>query len=110
MRFGSCENDLDGGANRPKLEVVYQSTTLKEGLVSVWEFDETSGSIANDSHGSNHRTTTNVTIVPGKIGNCLSFNGTNSFVDLGQIYDQTTGALSMWFKPTNINVKTFWAG
>jgi hypothetical protein len=52
-------------------------TTLKTGLISVWEFEETSGSTTYDSHGSNNLTiSSGVTLnQTGKTGKCFSFNG-----------------------------------
>lgn len=68
-----------GGLNMMKQ---YKSlgTTLKDGLISVWEFDETSGSIAYDSHINNNNGTigANVSINnTGKINKSYSFNGTS---------------------------------
>lgn len=57
---------------------------LTDDLVSVWEFDETSGSTANDSHGSNDGTISGATInQTGKLGKCYDFDGTDDYVDVG---------------------------
>jgi len=54
------------------------SGALTTALVSYWRIDETSGTAVGDAKGSNTGTLTNSpTWVAGKIGNALSFDGTN---------------------------------
>jgi concanavalin A-like lectin/glucanase superfamily protein len=51
--------------------------------VAVWHLDETSGSSAFDSVGTNTGTIHNVTLgVPGFAGSAFRFNGTTSYVDV----------------------------
>jgi hypothetical protein len=81
--------------------------TLFDGLLSHWKFDESAGTIAADSAGTNDGTltgfnfTTNSGWVPGKIGNGLSFDGVNDSVSLdsSQINLTNNFALSLWLKP-----------
>ena len=60
---------------------------LLDGLVSYWKFDETSGTTASDSHGSNDGTVSGDTWVSGKINNCLSFDGSDDYVAMGDVLD-----------------------
>lgn len=64
------------------MHVLAGQTGLFEGLVSVWELDETSGTTAYDSYGSND--ISSITDVAfnqnGKIGNSFYFNGSSSNV------------------------------
>ena len=64
----------------PSFKSIYKinsETTLKQNLISVWEFEETTGTIAYDSHGSNDLTISGgVTLnQTGKTGKCFGFNG-----------------------------------
>lgn len=60
-----------------------QTTTLKQGLISCWELNETSGTTAYDSHGSNHLTNVVATVnQTGKIGAAYSFDGSSSQLNL----------------------------
>ena len=70
-------------------------------LVSQWKFDETSGTTAADSVGANNGTIKNgAAFTAGKIGNGLSFNGTNNYInfntDLGATGEITVSA---WVNP-----------
>ena len=55
---------------------------LRTDLVSYWKFDETSGTTASDSVGSNDGTVSGATWVSGKINNGLSFDGNNDYVEV----------------------------
>jgi len=64
--------------------------SLKEDLSSIyarWHLNETTGAIVSDSSGNGRNGTpvNNPTSVVGKLNNCLSFNGTNQYVDCGDI-------------------------
>ena len=91
---------------------IVKAQDLTNGLVSVWEFDETSGSIASDSYGSNNGTITSVDINQiGKIDKCYGFTAENygSYAELGDIdvspFDGSTSTLSIsfWYKKTETN-------
>jgi hypothetical protein len=66
-----------------------------------WRFDETSGTTAADSTGTNNAALGNVSWVAGKIGNAAAFNGTNASGDAGKI-DFATGNFTVahWVKVT----------
>jgi hypothetical protein len=55
---------------------------LFEGLISHWNFDEGSGTIAHDSAGSNHGTIYGAQWTGGIIGGALNFDGVNDYIDV----------------------------
>lgn len=75
--------------------------------VGYWKFDEGFGNTANNSgnHGSplNGSITSATWTNDGKMKKALSFNGTSSYVSLGDFYDQESDSytLSAWIKPTS---------
>ena len=75
------------------------------GLVGYWTFDEGSGTTANDSSGNNNTgTLTNgPTWTTGKIGQALSFDGVNDYVDAGNSTTHEFGtnsfSVSAWAYP-----------
>src|SRR3990167_7744794 len=57
---------------------------ITTGLVSHWKMDETTGTTATDSVGTNNGTLTNgPTWTTGKLNNALSFDGSNDYVSMG---------------------------
>ncbi len=65
------------------LSISLFAQSLTSGLVSVWEFNETSGTSVADAYGSNNGTVNGATINQvGKIGQCIQFNGTSSYVSI----------------------------
>jgi hypothetical protein len=88
---------------------------LFDGCISYWHFDEGTGTLAEDSIGSNDGTITNpVWADPGKTpqgggansGKCLTFNSvTGCYVDCGNDSSLNTPnqiTVSFWVKPTDI--------
>src|SRR3989338_5094729 len=55
---------------------------ITTGLVSHWKLDETMGTTATDSAGTNNGTITGATFTTGKINNALSFNGTSNYISV----------------------------
>ena len=53
-----------------------------EGLISRWELDEGSGTIAHDSAGSNHGTIHGAQWTTGQAGGALNFDGINDYVEV----------------------------
>jgi hypothetical protein len=103
---------------------VWSFTTLAEfdpdsNLVSLWEFEEGSGTNANDSAGTNHGTIYgNPNWVTGKVGfYALDFDGTNDYVNVGTMGNfgsslKNNGgvvSISSWVKSsvTNSQMSTF---
>ena len=91
--FGSVESE----------EVVLDvNTTLLNGLVAWWKFDETSGTVAYDSSGNGNdgNLTNGPTWTDGKIGGALSFDGHNDRVKLA--HNMINGLIditvSFWFR------------
>jgi len=78
----------------------------QRGLVGYWNFDEGTGTTAADSSGnSNMGTLTNgpTWTTSCKVSGCLSFDGTNDYVDSGNnSILRITGTLTViaWVKPT----------
>lgn len=63
-----------------------------------WKLDETSGTTAYDSSGNNLNGTLNngPVWVPGIVGNCLEFDGSNDYINLGNPAAlQFTGAMTV---------------
>ena len=53
----------------------------QSGLVAHWSFDELTNNIIYDnSSNANHGTNYGASLVPGIVGNALSFDGKNDFV------------------------------
>ncbi len=99
------------GYNYSQATVINKSSSnnsLKTGLVGWWTFDavDMTAVTSTDKSGSgNHGTRTAVTPVLGKIGQAMSFNGTNSSINIGQAGQALTDnfVLSAWVKTTNVN-------
>ncbi len=70
-------------------------------LVGHWTFDETSGTVAADSAGSNNGTMagglTGANSISGVVGNALQFDGVDDEISVGYV-PGNTGTISMWFK------------
>ena len=67
--------------------ITYLTKGLFPNLVALWHFDESDGTIAPDSSGTNDGTLTNMDDltcwVSGMFGQALSFDGGDDYVDLG---------------------------
>lgn len=88
--------------------IVANWSGLKTGLVSAYEFDETSGtSAANAVAGAPAGTFTNGSFAgtTGKIGKCALLDATDDYIDLtnNAIYNLTNNfSISMWFKLNSV--------
>lgn len=86
-------------------------TTLKTNLISCWEFEETSGTVVYDSHGSyNLNNNTSISInQTGKLGKCYLFNGTDQWLSLDSIFRFSSPgfAVSLWIKANSWSNKTY---
>lgn len=78
------------------------SVTITAGLVGYWDLDEGSGTVAADSSGKgNHGTLKNgPTWTTGRIGGALDFDGTNDYVNIGNILSSGASQLTVaaWVK------------
>lgn len=72
-------------------------------LVSYWKLDETSGTTAVDSKGSNNGTWTNFAYGAGKYGNAGSFNGSSSKIVASWPALPTDLTVSFYVKTWNTN-------
>ena len=77
--------------------------TFTRGLVAYWSFDEGSGNIAYDASGNgNHGTLINgPKWTQGKIGQALSFDGVDDYVDTPLLQNSVTEyTIEAWIKTT----------
>jgi hypothetical protein len=83
----------------------------QSGLVAHWSFDEMTNNIIYDnSSNANHGTNYGASLVPGIVGNALSFDGSNDYVRIpgeGQkppaVFSTLgKGSISVWFKANKI--------
>jgi hypothetical protein len=93
-------------ATSATVSVTVTNTAAPAGLVAAYGFDETSGTTTADQSGNgNTGTLSNATrsIGGGKFGSALSFNGTNSIVNVADSNSlDLTSAMTIeaWVKPT----------
>jgi len=89
----------------------YPATVLAEpSLVGYYRLEETSGTIAYDSKGTNHGTIVNpgnvtlgVASVPG-IDNCYTFGGGNGYVSINQVIGAGDYSVEFWFRTSAIPI------
>jgi len=84
------------------------SVVVTNGLVAWWKFDETDGSTAADSFGSNNGTLVNFSASPAWTNDtpgaasagALFFDGVNDFVDCGTAFGAISNAMTveLWIK------------
>ncbi|RLI21210.1 hypothetical protein DRO54_04330, partial [Candidatus Bathyarchaeota archaeon] len=85
-------------------EEIKEHYNIDKGLVALWHFDAGSGTTAIDSSGQGNDGTFDLAPqqVTGKVGNALSFDGSNDYVEVPDspsldITDEIT--ISAWVKP-----------
>ncbi|MCP3681307.1 MAG: DUF1565 domain-containing protein, partial [bacterium] len=80
-------------------------------LIGHWSFNEGSGNIASDETvNRNNGAISGAGWATGKVGQALSFDGENDYVDMASAInfaDNDNYTISMWIKPSNI---TDWVG
>ncbi|MFE7846751.1 LamG-like jellyroll fold domain-containing protein [Microbacterium sp. NPDC057407] len=89
------------------------STPAPTNPVSLWSFNENSGTTAGDTYGGNSGTVTAGSWVTGRSGSALSFNGTTSYVNIGTPSSLGfTGNITVaaWVKPTSVGSESVIVG
>lgn len=72
---------------------------LKTGLISCWEFDETSGTDAFDAHGSDDGINVGATInQAGKLDRSYSYDGFDDYINISYNELNSSFAISAWVK------------
>lgn len=72
-------------------------STLKTNLLSLYEFDETTGTVAEDAHSTNDGTISGATInQTGKIVKCYDFDGVNDSVSNPLTAHYTNFSFAAW--------------
>ncbi|MCJ8014443.1 LamG domain-containing protein [Paenibacillus sp. KQZ6P-2] len=96
--------------NNVSLSTSVSVTVKKIDLAAHWKFDEGSGTVTSDSSGNSKTGTLNggTAWVSGQVGNALSFNGTNSFVDIPDALNPTAYTVSLWVKPEAATAQNIW--
>jgi prepilin-type N-terminal cleavage/methylation domain-containing protein len=85
---------------------------LGDEIFASWDFDECSGTAANDTSGNGLNGTltggpTWSTDTPGGKGCSLSFNGSTAYVSIPYVGTSSTSlAYSLWFKPADASTRT----
>jgi len=73
---------------------------IYEGLVAHWTFDESSGNTASDFSGNGHDGTLvsmdDSNWVEGKVGNALDFDGTDTYVAVGDVGEYSDISITLW--------------
>jgi len=84
-----------------------QTLSTGDSLAAHWTFDEGSGGTAGDSSGNNYSgtLTSGLAWAPGFMGNALSFDGVNDYLNLGTnlgvLQDVNAASVTAWIKPTS---------
>jgi hypothetical protein len=80
--------------------------SLLNGLISYWPLDESAGVAIDVAGGDNNGAPNNVAqVAPGKINTAYAFNGTNSYVYMGNKANlslTSSGSVSAWIYPTDV--------
>ena len=82
-------------------------TTLKTGLIGCWELNETSGTVAEDVHGTNDLTISGATInQTGKLDKCYSFDGNDHLYRNTGLVSVFPFTIAAWFKTSTTPAAT----
>jgi hypothetical protein len=93
-------------------QLAQAASTLSNGLVAHYRFDEGSGTTATDSAGTNTGTLTNgPTFTTGKVGSgALSFDGVNDYVkvgDVGAVDGLQKMSVAYWVNPGALKLRAY---
>ncbi|NQT81425.1 LamG domain-containing protein, partial [bacterium] len=82
---------------------------IDEGLVAHWKFDESSGTDASDSSGNGYDGTLvnmgDSNWVEGKVGNALDFDGTDTYVEVGDVGEYSDISITLWVNIDSLPVE-----
>lgn len=67
--------------------------------IGLWHLDNITGSTVSSAVGASG-VGNNINVTTGKFGNCFTFNGINSKVDINQTVPTTNMTCEFWIKPT----------
>ena len=89
----------------------FTTSALDTSLIASWKFDENTGTIASDSSGNGNDGTISggAAWTAGKIGNALSFDGINDYVDAGNkpgLQIREAISLEGWIKINDLSVSS----
>ena len=86
-----------------------QASSVAEGLISYWKFDEASGGVAVDSKGVSNGVVTNATVVDGKVNKARQIAATNSKIVVPDVTAYATDFFTVagWVKPQSFGVDNF---
>ncbi len=88
-----------------------QTTTLNQGLISYWNFEETGGAVVDRVNGIHNGTNNGATTQSiGIIGNSYDFDGIGDYIEVAHHPNFEFGTndftISGWYKTNNINTPT----
>lgn len=90
--------NTSGSDTQPAVDAAYgREATWDDNYIGVYHLESTS---CVDSTGTSDGTATGPSATTGQIGNGLTFDGTNDYVDLNRSdIDITSGSIETWFNP-----------
>jgi hypothetical protein len=99
--------DIDVGIS--KRLVLVDILVVPTDYLGYWKLDETNGAVAADSsgNGSDGSVTAATWSPSGKVGGCLAFNGSNSYVRISRTISNDF-TLSFWVKTTQTGSGSQW--
>jgi len=91
--------EIDVGISKEVL--IMNALVVPTDYIGYWTLDETNGAVAHDSSGNGNNGTVSGAAwsASGKINGCLNFNGTNSYVQIGNQLSNDF-SISFWVKTT----------
>ncbi|MHC4397449.1 MAG: LamG-like jellyroll fold domain-containing protein [Planctomycetota bacterium] len=81
----SCIEDGDTGTGNISDDPLFVGWLPSDGIISYWELDDGSGTIAEDSVGVNDGNVVNATWTTGKLDGALDFDGSGDYVSIPSI-------------------------
>jgi len=97
----------NGGSGIVIIRYLTAETTCPSGMVSYWTFDDAdlSGSNPLDTVGSNHGTNYGAVSTTGQVGQALSFDGVDNWVEIDSLVSDVSsdnvGSVSLWVNFVN---------